>query len=120
MATIQPFIIDSRDTLGRRLVGPTGAKLLWACLKSPWLKLPLWLSFLAGSFFPVPIMLGKLPPRLTPACFLVLPAFFVTASTLNVPVLRRLFTTSFDAWLLTGYSIVFIGAISTSLPDERA
>jgi hypothetical protein len=39
---------------------------------------------------------------------------------LNVPVLRRLFTTSFDAWLLTGYSIVFIGAISTSLPDERA
>ncbi|GMH75029.1 hypothetical protein TrLO_g8795 [Triparma laevis f. longispina] len=117
LAVIEPFVINSRNSLGYHLFGSKGAKMLFSIFRGP-VGIFTIICFVVGMLVPIFAFLGYLSYKFSYLMFLAFPAWIGAYSILNVELLRQILH-NFESLLLLFYSTLFALGMVISLKDER-
>ncbi|GMH75032.1 hypothetical protein TrLO_g8796 [Triparma laevis f. longispina] len=117
LAVIEPFVINSRNSLGYHLVGSKGSKILFSIFRGP-LGAINFLFFTVGMIVPCFAFLGYLDYKFSYLILLAIPSWVGSYSVLNVELLRQILH-NFDSLLLLVYSTFAVLGLLISLRDER-
>ncbi|GMH62565.1 hypothetical protein TrLO_g2990 [Triparma laevis f. longispina] len=118
LACIEPFVIDTKNTLGANLFGPKGARILWRLFRPPYLYVTAIMFFVSMivSCLAFVEVIDKHVWSWTILC--AIPAWCGMYSMLNVELTKQI-STNFDALLILGYSTVGGFSMAISLNDAR-
>ena len=117
VAILDPFIIESKDTLGALLFGSTGAKVLFGMMKGPSgivVNLLLVIGAVTTSF----AFTKNIPYNYSFVGFLMFPCLLAVASTMNIEIIQQI-VICFDSMLLLAYGTYCVAAMSVSCSDAR-
>ncbi|GMH93278.1 hypothetical protein TrST_g6670 [Triparma strigata] len=117
LAVIEPFVINSRSTLGFHLFGKKWSRILFSLFRGP-LGIGVGMLFAVGMIVPCFSFLGFLPYNFSYVILCAMPAWVGSYSVLNVELLRQLFR-NFDSILLLVYSTFAVLGLIISLRDQR-
>mmetsp|Transcript_25174 Transcript_25174/g.52283 ORF Transcript_25174/g.52283 Transcript_25174/m.52283 type:complete len:350 (+) Transcript_25174:121-1170(+) len=118
MAGFLPTVVDSRDTVGRALLGKGGAEVMWSLLKGPW-GVAANICFLSGLVVHIATTTGWIAYHFAYLTLPMLLYLIPNVASMNRYIVGRLFR-SFDFYLYFAYLSGFALALITSLSDERA
>ena len=117
LATTNPFVIDSKDTISSYVFGHKFSNICFALLRN--LSVPIFILTVIGSVFCVLTLLGYVPTECAYIGTGILPGILLMSSTFNIKICKRIFI-SFDAYLMIGYATVMMGGIFYAVrKDER-
>ena len=119
LAVIEPFVIDTRNTLGRAALGRRASAALFkvVVVVGP-------ASLVLGGFYVVGLvvgalaLLGAIPSLYSFAIFMACPMWLGQFSLLNIELLKQLLA-DFNCILLLLYSVAWIVSLAMSFDDER-
>ena len=117
LACIEPFVIDSKNTLGARLLGFQGARVLWMWMRPPYVYVT-WTMFLTSMILSCLAFIEVVDKQYSWTILCALPVWCSMFSTFNVELMKQILQ-SFDAMLILGYSTVGCFSLVISLEDSR-
>ncbi|GMI60904.1 hypothetical protein ScalyP_jg11951 [Parmales sp. scaly parma] len=117
LATIDPFVIDVRDTVGRALLGERASIIMFALLKGV-SGFGIYLFCLAGGAFSIVSFTGAIDYNYSYFSILMIPSIFLNMATMNRILLKKTMS-HFQAWLLMAYVNTFVFCVGSSLRDAR-
>ena len=117
LSVIEPFVIDTRHTLGNKLFGKPISKLMWAAIKGP-MGLAFGVMYVGGLVTSATALFGFLPYVYSYSIFAALPTWILFIATLNLELLKQLLF-DFECILLLLYTFSIVMGFSLSFSDER-
>mmetsp|Transcript_30860 Transcript_30860/g.61178 ORF Transcript_30860/g.61178 Transcript_30860/m.61178 type:complete len:410 (+) Transcript_30860:53-1282(+) len=117
LAIIEPFVIDTRHTLGQVVLGAAGSRAAFSLLKGSKGVLIASLSTI-GLLVSTLALFGAIPSVLSYAIFGAVPAWLAVFSSLNLELLGQLLT-DFDCLVLLFYATLIFIPLALSFDDER-